>query len=317
MLINRLSWRDIPIYPEKMLRLDRNENQDSKLLQEIQSKFNTHSIHKYPDIYTGYKYTSLLYNIPIDQICLTQGSEQGIGLVLSYLNNKKIHTALPTFGMTEVHSKIHGCDKIDIEYVFKDDRFEIDYIGDHEILYIASPDNFTGYRITPDDVMSIARSCEYLILDCAYLKLVELTGYLELLSKCSNIFILHTASKYYAGPGIRLGFIFSNMFNVNQVMQYRPMYDVSSPAIDYVKFIYDNISMYDSSFDRISEAKKIFIELFAAGDVIDNACCFFITLKHVKSVIKILKDMHIIYRVFTIKDEKFIRVTTPCLSMLV
>ena len=79
-------------------------------------------------------------------------------------------------------------------------------------IYLANPNNPTGNLITIDDLKKLVVFCNqnqrYLILDEAFINLVctKNSSYGPFLNINDNVFIVYSATKFFAIPGLRLGY---------------------------------------------------------------------------------------------------------------
>ena len=244
---------------------------------------------------------------------LTQGSEQGIDIILRSLNVGNIIYTAPTFGMAYVYSHLNNIQITQVDYRYTGCGFETSitkHAGKKHVVYVAVTDNLTGYNTSINDIKILADRCKYVIVDCAYKIIDEVKHYIELTNTFNNIFVLHTMSKYYAGAGVRAGVIFTSQNNIECIKQYRPMYEISKNGGDYFKFVHENANHFNDCFDRITESS---MWMSSVGDIL-NTCSFFNTYRLTNSIKKYIKSKEILCRYFTVSGVDFVRITTPDLN---
>jgi len=95
---------------------------------------------------------------------------------------------------------------------------------DGALCWLCNPNNPTGYVLPASDVIALSHSHQLLIVDQSYEDYTEA----PLLTpagavKCDNIILLHSMTKRYAVPGLRLGYITAPVSIIGRLReQYRP-----------------------------------------------------------------------------------------------
>ena len=179
------------------------------------------AITKYPDR----EYSSLRKAIGsyckcnYEHILVGNGCTELISLFIQITSPKETLLLGPTYSEYERDLKINGSD---IKYYFlkEDNNFEID-IDDFtasvhpstDLVIICNPNNPTGSIITPDKLERLLMHCQktntYVMIDETYIEFVpdvdELSA-IPLTDKFDNLIILRGTSKFFATPGLRLGY---------------------------------------------------------------------------------------------------------------
>lgn len=179
------------------------------------------AITKYPDR----EYTSLRKAIgsyckcSYEHILVGNGCTELISLFIQITSPKETLLLGPTYSEYERDLKINGSD---ISYYFlkEEDDFEVD-ISDFisnikpstDLVIICSPNNPTGSIIRPDKLRLLLDHCKktntYVMIDETYIEFVpdvdELSA-IPLAEEFDNLIILRGTSKFFATPGLRLGY---------------------------------------------------------------------------------------------------------------
>jgi threonine-phosphate decarboxylase len=189
---------------------------------------NIDSIKHYPD-YT-YKrlkdkivgYHREMCQITEENIYLSNGAADGIYNLISYLKPKKALLLAPTFGEYEM-----ALDRVDcsVKYYFLKEKngFRIDledYIlkieEDIDFIALCNPNNPTGQMTDKEDILTILDYCREhkinVLLDeafCDFLMDESDHSLIDELLKYNNMYILRSLTKFFAMPGLRLGYILS------------------------------------------------------------------------------------------------------------
>lgn len=179
------------------------------------------AITKYPDR----EYTSLRKAIGsyckcnYGHILVGNGCTELISLFIQITSPKETLLLGPTYSEYERDLKINGSD---IKYYFlkEENDFKIDiddftsYVQPStDLVIICNPNNPTGSIITPDKLEKLLLHCKktntYVMIDETYIEFVpdvdELSA-IPLTDKFDNLIILRGTSKFFATPGLRLGY---------------------------------------------------------------------------------------------------------------
>ncbi len=175
----------------------------------------------YPDI----KYTALRRSIAaytkadMDHIIVGNGSTELISLMIHLLKPKKALIIGPTYSEYEREIFLSGGSshyyRLQEEVDFKLDISDLLlHLKDElDLLVLCNPNNPTSTAITREDLRIILDCCKerdiFVMIDETYVefaeKMDELTA-IPLASSYNNILVLRGISKFYAAPGLRLGY---------------------------------------------------------------------------------------------------------------
>lgn len=225
-----------PDYSSKYFQLDHNE-----------SPFGLYN--KYPDVYPLYKDISERFGLSISNVLVTAGSERALSYVYSVFvePGSKVVRPEPTFGMTEVYEHLNQAqvDKVDYD---EDGFMEVDALcsridSDTQLVYIASPDNITGFAWPSWHMSRIITTAHdhgaLVLLDKAY-QAFDFVGTNKLIHDYANVLVVYAFSKIYGMAGLRIGFMLGRGANMELLHKIRPMEPVSTPAIRYARRMLGN-----------------------------------------------------------------------------
>lgn len=222
--------------PEKysnVLKLDSNENYALEkefsldLIGKTQEKID---VREYPlgGIEKLVEALSIYTKIPQEMICVGNGSDQIIDLILTNFASKetRVLTSDPTFGFFEERCKLYSIPTIKIPFTnnmtLDLDKF-LANAKKADILYLDSPNNPTGFQFTKSKLEQLIEEFDGLvIIDEAY---VEFADYsiINMTKKKDNLIILRTLSKAFGLAGLRVGYFIAN----------KKISDVFSKVIQY------------------------------------------------------------------------------------
>lgn len=133
---------------------------------------------------------------------------------------------------------------------------------DHTVCWLCNPNNPDGFVYNPDEVNRLAATYHMLVVDQSYAFFTEES--LMLPSQCvteKNIIQIHSLTKKYAVPGLRIGYIVANSEIVQRLRAYMQPWAVNALAINAASFLIQHrcycvkdISAYLSEARRLERA---------------------------------------------------------------
>lgn len=181
---------------------------------------NLHTIVHYPDPVHRRLSTRLAEKLGVleEQLVIGNGAAECMALVLLALQPKVVGIVYPSFSEYTSLSSTFGA-KIEpcfdsIENNFKPEMPDLYRLMDKvDLVFIGQPNNPTGILYTKEELRSIAmharKTNTYLVIDEAFIDFVpaqESYTILEELNDFPNVIIIRSMTKFYAIPGLRLGY---------------------------------------------------------------------------------------------------------------
>lgn len=186
------------------------------------------SLAKHLDIITSYPdrdYKSLrkaiadYCNVSMDYVVTGNGSTELISLLISQRNARHALVIGPTYSEYERElSLTGGC--ISTYYLPESRNFQLDIddltnalSGDVDFLILCNPNNPTSSALRQDELKNVLQKCKersiFVMIDETYVEFapsVEEITAMPLVSAFDNLMIIRGVSKFYAAPGLRLGY---------------------------------------------------------------------------------------------------------------
>lgn len=195
-----------------------------------------------------------------DNLCVTNGATDAIYLIARAFYGTDSVIVMPTFSeyADACRMNMHK-----VRPAYSLDGIQVPVNG---LCWICNPNNPTGTVYDPERLIELAQDnpgCTFLI-DQSYSAFTDQ----KLLSpkKASdypNILMLHSMTKKFAIPGLRLGGISGSERAVERMKRFRMPWAVNSLAIQAGKYLLDNSSSYDIDInellaekDRVSDALR-------------------------------------------------------------
>src|SRR5262247_2224573 len=174
------------------------------------------------------------------EILIGNGSTQLIYLLCSALRPRKALIVAPAFSEHANALKLAGA-KVRLLSLATDGRFEFStekfmaaWGKDDSVAFLTTPNSITGKLIPRAEVEKIARIAllerRFVVIDEAFIDFVEAESVKQLIRHNPYVIILRSLTKYYALPGLRLGYLLAHSRRVAQFAAYLEPWSVNGPA---------------------------------------------------------------------------------------
>ncbi|WP_378956288.1 threonine-phosphate decarboxylase CobD [Pelosinus sp. sgz500959] len=202
------------------------------------------SIIHYPDVqgHALKQELSHYYHVKQEQITLGNGAVELMYVLCHMLKPKRVLVTAPTFSEYESAARASGA-AIEYFYLNAADDFTIDIQGIAQqlpaidIVFICNPNNPTGKLLSNGQIEELVAMAKvhqtYVVVDESFLDfLLDDHTYTcrSLLEKYNNLIILHSLTKFYAIPGLRLGFSLTNPELTNRLHAGKDPWNVNTLA---------------------------------------------------------------------------------------
>src|SRR5499426_1304508 len=174
------------------------------------------------------------------EILVGNGSTQLIYLLCSALRPRKALVVAPAFSEYANALKLAGAKvrflslATDGSFEFSTEKFMAAWGKDDGIAFLTTPNSVTGQLIPRAEVEKIARIAllerRFLVIDEAFIDFVEAESVKQLIRHNPYLIILRSLTKYYALPGLRLGYLLAHSRRVAQFAAYLEPWSVNGPA---------------------------------------------------------------------------------------
>lgn len=262
------------------LWLDKNENPDAELeavLHGVLLELPSRTLTTYPEAGEVYRKLARWTGVGPEHLLLTPGSDGAIRLVFEAFvepGDAVIHTS-PTFAMYPVYSNMFGANVRVFEYARSeagpvlDWRALIDAVCEirPKLLCLPNPDSPTGTTLAPDVLRDVLAACErsgtVLLLDEAYHPFHEWTG-VPWVETSRNLVVARTFAKAWGAAGLRIGYAVAHSDTAALLHKMRPMYEVSTVAVEFMARMLDRSDAMMQSVARLNDGKRCFQEQMRA-----------------------------------------------------
>ena len=292
------------------LRLDLNENTQAlpaSVVEQMAQLIRERGVHCYPD-YRGFGAQLSSYcAVPEDWLLATNGSDQGIDIVLrAFLTQgDEMVVARPEFAMFGNIANLLGARIVGVPY---GDRFQFPYDTFHEaissdtrLIVIINPNNPTGTPVTLDYIewLLVRFPNVPILVDEAYYEYTG-TSALDFLKRYDNLIVLRTFSKAFAMAGLRLGYIIARPALITHFEKIRGPFAVNSVALVAAAAQLAHLDNMQAQVKEVMLRAKPFTSAFLREnniDFIEGAANFFlVSMPNVDSMVEHLKSHQILVR---------------------
>jgi histidinol-phosphate aminotransferase len=260
----------------RLLWLDKNENTDPVLAavtRRVLAEMDPSSVARYPDSAPLYGMLAAHVGVDPHALCLTPGSDGGIGAVFRTFvgPGDRVVYPHPTYRMYEVYSRMCGARSLTVAYERGPDgpRLSVDAVNRliverrPKLVGIPNPDSPTGTVLDLHGLRSIIASALHVgamvLVDEAYHPFYAPTV-VPLLPEFPNLIVVRSFSKAWGLAGVRLGYTVSSPAVATLVHKVRPCYEVSTLAVEIAsRMLRDFEGEMLASVKRLTTGRDAFI----------------------------------------------------------
>ncbi len=188
-------------------------------------------------------------------VMVTAGATEAIYLIAQLYRGWAAIIPQPTF-----NEYADACRAFDINISYYDND-ETELLPEERLYWLCNPNNPTGNVMLKDIMNRVVRQNrkQVFIIDQSYEDYTDkpLLKPSEMMD-CHNVFILHSMSKRFCVPGIRLGYVTASPILISRLRQLRQPWTVSSLAIEAGLFLVGNkIEVLPDRQAYLEEARRL------------------------------------------------------------
>lgn len=197
-------------------------------------------------------------------IIVGNGSTELISLVIQSIHPKSALLLGPTYSEYEHELRLAGSTfhyfnlKEENDFSFVEDDFKAALTPDTELLVLCNPNNPTSSLISTKELSIILEICRkkhiFVMIDETYIEFTEIpetATAIPFIKEYENLIILRGISKFFASPGLRLGYgICGNASLLSKMSMYKKPWTINSLAE-----IAGKIMFFDHGY--IEDTKKL------------------------------------------------------------
>ena len=199
---------------------------------------------RYPDPY-GDKLKEALaerHGLSPTEVLLGNGSTQLIYLLCAALRPRNALIVGPAFSeyanaLTLIGAKVASFNlSPDNGFQFSTKRLSAAWDKDCDIVFLATPNSVTGQMIPKVEIEKVAHIAlarkTIVVIDEAFVDFVETESIKALVRRNPYLIVLRSLTKYYALPGLRLGYLLGETGQVAELAAYQEPWSINGPALN-------------------------------------------------------------------------------------
>ncbi len=233
----------------------------SELKEHLMAHFDVVSHYPEPDAHTLECMLAEQLEVPDNTIMVTNGANEAIYLIAQLYKGWASVIPQPTF--TEYED---ACKKYE-HLISYDSADELEILPDDRIYWLCNPNNPTGNVLLKSLVNHIVRkNPRYLyVVDQSYADYTLCPMLLpKEMSDVFNLMLVHSLSKKYCIPGLRLGYIAASPIIIERLKQIRQPWTINAMAIEAGKYlIRKDPKMIPDLQEYLAEAQRLHDNLSA------------------------------------------------------
>ena len=195
-------------------------------------------IHSYPepDAASLVRLLADKYRISANNVCVTNGATEAIYLIAQTFQASQTGIIIPTFSEYEDACSIH---KHTLSFYKNPDEIS----GNEQLVWICNPNNPDGQVHETNYLNKIVEQnrSTIFVFDQSYGYFSKKTVWdIRQAIKSENVILLHSMTKQYAVPGLRLGYITAPVDIIKKITEKRMPWSVNGVAIEAGKYLIEN-----------------------------------------------------------------------------
>jgi threonine-phosphate decarboxylase len=211
-----------------------------KMIDAVKNNFGR--IIHYPDPAHRTLINKLASKIAVDpdQIIIGNGAAECMALCILALRPRNVGVVYPCFSEYEQLARAFDANVVacygEPENNYKPNIFELDtLVQQADLVFLGHPNNPTGVLYTHEELMMIARQAEitntFLVIDEAFIDFVPNQTFLGELNQFPHLIIIRSMTKFFAIPGLRLGYAVASKELIHKMKQKQVTWSVTQLAL--------------------------------------------------------------------------------------
>ena len=187
------------------------------------------------------------YELEPAEVCMTNGATEAIYLVAQAFRERRSAILQPTFSEYADACRLHA-HRITSLYSLPDRAFPTD------LLWICNPNNPTGSTIPLDRLEALIELCPDIlfVIDQSYGAFTrQRLPDVRRMAARHNVILLHSLTKTFAVPGLRIGFLTAGRPLTDRIRAVRMPWSVNQPAIEAAHYLLRHADRYTPDLDLL------------------------------------------------------------------
>ena len=265
------------------IRMDLNENPvglSQEFIDEVLSKVTPEFVAKYPEQLEFTTKLAEFLGIEIENICLVNGSAEGIRHVIQAYSRPggKVLSVTPSYAMYDVYCEMYGRESVHVNYDEKLEMHVDDIVNaitdDIDLVIILNPNNPVGDVYTYEEADRILEACKEhectLLIDEAYFYFYP-NSFINYALENDHVLLTRTFSKVFSLAGGRLGYVVGKPEDIAIEQKLCTPHNVNAFGMLFAEAIIEKEGMLDELVDKQLKGKQHLIDTLEDKGYIVNA----------------------------------------------
>lgn len=197
------------------------------------------------------------HHLNSNQILINSGTTESIYLIAQAFSGKKTTIVTPAFAEYEDACKLYQHDLTFLRW----SKIEEFPALSTDLVFICNPNNPSGTAFTQLESWVQQNPETLFVVDEAFIDFtVQINSSIPLISKYPNLLIMHSLTKAYAIPGLRLGYVVASEVLIPKLKSIKQPWTVNTMALHAGKFIFENYQQIQIPLQDLLSEKENFVQ---------------------------------------------------------
>ena len=225
------------------------------------------TINRYPEVMAESltEAVSAHHHLNSDQILINSGTTESIYLIAQAFSGKKTTIVTPAFAEYEDACKLYQHDLTFLPW----SKIQEFPALPTDLVFICNPNNPTGKTFSQIEKWIQQNPETLFVVDEAFIDFtVQINSSIPLIDQYPNLWIMHSLTKAYAIPGLRLGYVVASEALISKLRNIKQPWTVNTVALQAGKFIFENYQQIQIPLKNLLIEKERFAEKLSRNPVL-------------------------------------------------
>lgn len=205
------------------------------------------------------------HDVPINQVVAGNGTAELLYALLSILPNRRVVIPVPSY-IDYYHASVQSGNEVCLLQLREEDDFALDLgalerlLEVDDLAIIGLPNNPTGSLPDIEKLTKVieSRADVLFILDEAFLEFVQ--GVPSFAGRYDNVITLNSMTKFFAVPGLRIGYTCLNEKLATKVREQLPPWSMNTIAQKVGEQLYEDLSYAQKTLEYMNSVRQDYLE---------------------------------------------------------
>jgi threonine-phosphate decarboxylase len=225
------------------------------------------NINRYPEVMAESlsELVASHHHLNSNQILINNGTTESIYLIAQAFSGKRTTIVMPAFAEYEDACKLYHHDLTFLPW----SKIQEFPTLSTDLVFICNPNNPTGKTFAKLENWIQQNPETLFVVDEAFIDFtVQINSFIPLINHYPNLLIMHSLTKAYAIPGLRLGYIVASEALISKLKSIKQPWTVNTMALQAGKFIFENYQQTQIPLKNLLMEKERFAEKLSQNGVL-------------------------------------------------